>query len=498
LSRVVGLKKKMLTDGELRAWLDTHYVRITIHEACAQTREQAAPNLAVFVRGQQGWSQLDKSQVEDMWLAHTRSRSFCHFISRDLLKLSAAEYANVKRNLENVKSDGLAGIYKAKKSKAKPLEPYAVVLEFPESSALYRNLLIAGGSLLGAATVGGVMIKNSRDKKQATQLTLAQLAQNEGLIGVIANKQKEIKELDKILEKKQGELQNLESQRSRLDRELSIRRAENASLQEENGRISTHELDLQSAQHNFQSKLEETRLLEVQRQGLETTVASLRAEKENLNVELAALTEDIKLKAEYKTELEGDLDSLDLRIQGREEFLSFDDNLANKRERLRNVDQNVAILNSQREELEEQVSALTLKVFELEARKPKQDKELQEYRQLGEIDPLREMQDENARFKDVNTELQKFRQLFQVHSFDEMKQFVDTLEDSIISARDVLVCEELYTKYNAVYFQFIRHHPEYIMKLISECTDMKDYEQKLKAGLAKSQTFKLRPCKGIP
>ncbi len=195
-----------MSDSELRGWLDDNYDRITIHQACAQTagslQELSAPDLAVFVCGEKGWSRLSKLQVNDMWSAHTRSRSFCHFISRDLLKLSAKEYADVKRNLESLHSERLAGIYKVKKTRAQSQEPFAVVLEFPPSSAVYRNLLIAGGSLLGAATVGGVMFKKSRDNKQASK----------GL--AVLDEKREIATLDKYLTDKHADL-------ARLDAEIS-------------------------------------------------------------------------------------------------------------------------------------------------------------------------------------------------------------------------------------------------------------------------------------
>ncbi len=416
----------MMTDGELRAWLDTHYARITIHEACAQTREQAAPNLAVFVRGQQGWSQLDKSQVEDMWLAHTRSRSFCHFISRDLLKLSAAEYANVKRNLENVKSDGLAGIYKAKKSKAKPLEPYAVVLEFPESSALYRNLLIAGGSLLGAATVGGVFIKKSRDKKQATQPTLAQISENEDSIGVIRKNNLEITNLDEILKLKREELNGLELQIPQLRDQV------------------------QSIGVDIKSKTQRNLELDAQREAIENALTPLIETKSELN----ELLEEIKDRNEEKQvllqsqeELLRILEELENKITFRQSFIeSFAGDYKQKLGQRREIDQDVASLTDRKQRIENSIDQLRSQMESLDARSEnKLSAEKQELDQIYDmlkisgVSDLEQLQDmypaENFGLEYLmrtKTELDAFKKVAKdIASLDEMKRKVKVVDDIV-------------------------------------------------------------------
>ena len=131
------------SEARLRKHLRTRYDRVTIQQVCAVKDQNYEPrDLAVWVRADREWSKLSPSRVQELWQANTkeRSRSFCRFISRDLLKLSSQEYAGVKRSLESADSEELTGIYQARDASD---DEYALVIEFPSSSALVRfNLLI--------------------------------------------------------------------------------------------------------------------------------------------------------------------------------------------------------------------------------------------------------------------------------------------------------------------------------------------------------------------
>lgn len=162
------MSERILSSEKLRDLLNERYTRINLKTMCAQTTPSVShPKLAVWVHESPVWVRLSAKSVRDLWQANakTRSRSFCHFISRDLLQLTSRQYANIKRSMESVESEELMGLYQAKKGVDDA--PYAIVLDFPPSSAVYRNLLLGGAALAGALTVGGAVAKVVTDRRKS-------------------------------------------------------------------------------------------------------------------------------------------------------------------------------------------------------------------------------------------------------------------------------------------------------------------------------------------
>jgi len=195
---------RTLSSERLRAMLESNYKRVDLKTVCAQTTQASThPNLAVWVHESPMWVRLSDDSVRQLWQANakTRSRSFCHFISRDLLQLTSQQYANIKRSLEHTESEELMGIYQA--SKDTNDAPYALVLDFPPTSAMNRNLLLGGAALAGALTVGGVVARvASRKSKPAVGNALPDStakSQLDDLQRQIDAKKRELMELDKSI-----------------------------------------------------------------------------------------------------------------------------------------------------------------------------------------------------------------------------------------------------------------------------------------------------------
>ena len=232
----------------------TRYDRVTIQQVCAVKDQNYEPrDLAVWVRADREWSKLSPSRVQELWQANTkeRSRSFCRFISRDLLKLSSQEYAGVKRSLESADSEELTGIYQARDASD---DEYALVIEFPSSSALVRNLLIAGASV-GGVLAAGAIAKQVRSKyaspnPDSTKSTSVDDVQKHQ-IEVVA-RQSELSALDEEIKRKKQEdgalklsINELQDERAALGAALEKERREHGEVT----RRRSDEIDQQVESH---------------------------------------------------------------------------------------------------------------------------------------------------------------------------------------------------------------------------------------------------------
>ncbi len=179
------IKKKMavdkLPDAGLRKFLALHYDRITVRDACVQTRESSErPDLDMWFRSEGYWQKITDSQVQDLWQAHVGgthkrrdqpAQSFCHFLGHDIFNLSSQEYSEVKHGLSSVRSEQVMGIYKSKDALR---APYALVLEFPTNRTNYSNWLLAGGSVAGTLAAGALTaVGVAHTKKRARELASA-------------------------------------------------------------------------------------------------------------------------------------------------------------------------------------------------------------------------------------------------------------------------------------------------------------------------------------
>jgi flagellar motor protein MotB len=172
----------MVNQSKLRRFLDQHYARINVEEACVGTRrDYERPNLDVWVRGKVGYEKLRPEKVQTLWHTHkgTPAQSFCRFISHELFGLDAREYAEIKRGMR--RADSLMGIYKNKQSKY-----YTLVLDIQPQLRDYTKLLVAGGTVAGTL-VGGTLIAAgvSRARQKRMKESIGSVSRNPSFIGAL-------------------------------------------------------------------------------------------------------------------------------------------------------------------------------------------------------------------------------------------------------------------------------------------------------------------------
>lgn len=305
------------SEARLRKHLRTRYDRVTIQQVCAVKDQNYEPrDLAVWVRADREWSKLSPSRVQELWQANTkeRSRSFCRFISRDLLKLSSQEYAGVKRSLESADSEELTGIYQARDASD---DEYALVIEFPSSSALVRNLLIAGASVGGVLAAGAiakqVRSKYANSNPDSTKSTSVDDVQKHQL--ELARRHSELSALDEEIKRKNQE-------DGALDLSINGRRIELRSIEERVQRqqkdaadeLERQQLQLAEERHQFevwkanQQRFEDEQFAQSQREHEdlmkrleEDSRAAIQKQNE---LRQAMLAEDQKLEAKRSEVLE--------------------------------------------------------------------------------------------------------------------------------------------------------------------------------------------------
>jgi chromosome segregation ATPase len=255
--------------------------------------------------------------VRELWQANTktRSRSFCHFISRDLLKLTSLQYANIKRSMESTDSGELMGLYQAKKGMEADA-PYTIVLDFPPSSAMYRNALLGGAALAGALTVGGVVtqtmkaIRKSRGST-APQAPLSSYESLPSVESVVAKpediQQATVSDLEVAIRSKQEELSRVRAAELELKKQIEVY---NSEL-----RQKTRELDevipaAISQQKGILSGLE--REVESQKEAVAMTASQLRQTEIKLKEtqDKVARENNVLLSIRNQVELPSDDDDL--------------------------------------------------------------------------------------------------------------------------------------------------------------------------------------------
>ncbi len=127
------------------------YHRTTIADACQMTQEQE-PSLVVWVKNQDGWSQVQAHVLNSLW-QREGSRSLCNLLLQDVFRLSDGEYRAVVQSIDS--SDGLAGMYQNNN------EPrnYVLAIELPRS----HMGKVAGGLAGGAAlALGGLFAHKNK------------------------------------------------------------------------------------------------------------------------------------------------------------------------------------------------------------------------------------------------------------------------------------------------------------------------------------------------
>lgn len=361
------------SESRLRKHLRTRYDRVTIQQVCAAKNQNYEPqDLAVWVRADREWTKLPPSRVQELWHTNTkaRSRSFCRFVSRDLLKLSSKEYVGVKRSLESVDSEELAGIYKAREPGD---DEYALVIEFPASSSLVKNLLIAGASV-GGVLAAGAIAKQVRSKyasqtPDASKLPL--VADDAAHQTEVAKRQSELTALSDEIDRKKTEsarltlhiheikneeqnfekaLQDFNRRRSEmydvivgLERDVQQRRehATNA-IQRTQSEVAQSERDLQNSRQDElrleQQLADPTRRInesESQLEHAQREASRLRDETQRSEAEFARLEAERNQTADERQAIQEELD------QARDEL----HRLGAERDRLRQDEATLAALN---------------------------------------------------------------------------------------------------------------------------------------------------------
>jgi hypothetical protein len=262
--------ERMLSSEKLRGLLNEQYTRIDLKTMCAQTTPSVShPKLAVWVHESPVWVRLSAQSVRDLWQANvkTRSRSFCHFISRDLLQLTSRQYANIKRSMESAESEELMGLYQAQKG----ADEYAIVLDFPPSSAVYRNLLLGGAALAGVLTVGGAVTKVVADRRKSkTSEPILQNPQSEKQV---------LADLDAQIEAKRRELQDVEQR-------LEPKKALLTSLSSNESAAGARVLELESQKTQLE---QDTTLLNSKKEALEADLSTKETQVKSLNSDIEAL-----------------------------------------------------------------------------------------------------------------------------------------------------------------------------------------------------------------
>jgi hypothetical protein len=314
---------RTLSSERLRAMLESNYKRVDLKTVCAQTTQASThPNLAVWVHESPMWVRLSDDSVRQLWQANakTRSRSFCHFISRDLLQLTSQQYANIKRSLEHTESEELMGIYQA--SKDTNDAPYALVLDFPPTSAMNRNLLLGGAALTGALTVGGVVARvASRKSKPAVGSALPD-----------STAKSQLDDLQRQIDAKKRELMGLDK---------SIRTVEEkADVGEAKGAPERAEIDELRTQ-NAQLSAELQRLKEATVRAVTAVDETSSVDAVGLNAALIADNRQLKNKNE---QLEVDIANIKQTIA---RLTSENELLANDREKARQLAEYLAEENRQ-------------------------------------------------------------------------------------------------------------------------------------------------------
>ena len=225
-SRKLKISKKRASspDDELLDFL-SDYQRITIKIACDQTRDaEEHPRLAVWVRENVEWARLSEARVERLWRANSRqrSRSFCNFLSRDLLKASTTEYEHIRRTFNDPKSTALTGIYQLKPPGGRQ-EPYAVVVELPRSRSV-SDMLVGGASTAAIGALGAAALWAHRTKPKKAHVN----EQEELMMGGIAGTDNELQtKLSLLIEREQSLESEVERKvQERLAEQLRERLAE--------------------------------------------------------------------------------------------------------------------------------------------------------------------------------------------------------------------------------------------------------------------------------
>ena len=123
-----------------------NYRRITPGRACEETKRMTvAPNLSVWVYANGGWASLDRRLISRLWYSDDPHRSLCHLLFRNVLRLSASQYARLKTQLV---SGQLSGMYKG------PNNSYAIVVDLERDADAKRTAIASG---LGLITTGVVL-----------------------------------------------------------------------------------------------------------------------------------------------------------------------------------------------------------------------------------------------------------------------------------------------------------------------------------------------------
>lgn len=194
----------------LHRYLEENYTRTTLDEACDEQIDVAndgRPDVAIWVKTGNKWRQMDRdSEVMTLWAKRLKNKpgSVCQSLVKDLLGLSERDYENLRHKFDQ-RTGYIEGVYKAKPSKAKEVEKFAVVVKMPSGMSVNDKWVKAGlGGLAGLATVGAGLATAYAYKYNKE---LGNLRRNEGdWKAAVVYLQEEKRDADRQLKQRDGAL----------------------------------------------------------------------------------------------------------------------------------------------------------------------------------------------------------------------------------------------------------------------------------------------------
>ena len=147
--------------AKLKSWL-----RIRPQQACSETLFNP-PELTVWLFLNGMYVSLSRKRISSLWAADDNQRSLCNLLFRDVLNVTASQYADLKKQFN---AEGFPGIYKS------PNGTYAIVIKL-RKDMMYK---ITGLAALAASVIGGgsaflyMTNKSSKTKADASKTESAE------------------------------------------------------------------------------------------------------------------------------------------------------------------------------------------------------------------------------------------------------------------------------------------------------------------------------------
>ena len=136
-----------ITTAQLRSFLST-YTRIDPHTACEETQSLTKPpKLLVWLHVDGAWVTMDQAQMSKLWSKTSASRSLCHLLFRDVLRLSDRDYKELRTRWWSTSS--LSGFYKGRDGS------YAIVTQLKMNNHIKSIMLGTSVAAVTAGLLGG-------------------------------------------------------------------------------------------------------------------------------------------------------------------------------------------------------------------------------------------------------------------------------------------------------------------------------------------------------